>query len=183
MGDRQHDRVGRHWRNLGRLLCRGVLWELEVNRAWSLLPSDPEGLPHDRGDRHRADDLMRHLGQRRHRRDDVHDLKACLFAAQNAFLARDHDYRHRTELRISRTRRQVERARTKGRKADPSLAGQPSMRGCHECRRLLMAGQHQLDRRTAQRFDDVEIFFPGDPKDLLYSLVLQCGNKQVGTIH
>jgi hypothetical protein len=44
-----------------------------------------------------ADDLMSHLGQRRHRRDDVDDLKASLLAAEDALLARNHDHRHRAE--------------------------------------------------------------------------------------
>jgi hypothetical protein len=142
MGDRRCDRVGRHWRNLGRLLCRDILRQFEMDRARSLLLRDPERLSHDCGDRRRADDLMRHLGQRRHRRDDVDDLKARLLAAEDTFLARDHDHRHRTELGISRTRRQIERAGPQRREANASLAGQPPMRGCHEGRRLFMAGHY-----------------------------------------
>jgi hypothetical protein len=46
-----------------------------------------------------------------------------------------------------------------------------------------MARHHQFDCRAAERFDDIEIFFPGDPKDLLYSLVFECRNEQVGAVH
>jgi hypothetical protein len=45
-----------------------------------------------------------------------------------------------------------------------SLAGQPPIRGCHEGRRLFAAGE--LNRREAQRFDDVEISLSGHPKEL-----------------
>ena len=183
IGDRQCDRVGRHWQNLRRLLCRDILRQFEMDRARSLLPRDPESLSHDCGDRRRADDLMRHLGQRRHRRDDVDDLKARLLAAEDTFLAGYHDHRHRAELGISRTRRQIERAGPQRRKADARLARQPSVCGCHESRRLFVAGRDELDRRAPQRFDNVEIFFSGHPKDLLYTLVLKCRYEQLSPVH
>jgi hypothetical protein len=41
-------------------------------------------------------------------------------------------------------------------------------------RRLFVARHHEFDCRASQRFDNVEIFFSGDPKDLLYPFVLQC---------
>jgi hypothetical protein len=154
-----------------------------MDRTRSLLPRDPESLPHNRGDRRRADDLMRHLGQRRHCRDDVDDLKACLLAAEDTLLAGDHDHRHRAEQRVGSAGRQVHRAGPQRRQANAGLAGQPPMRGCHEGCRLFMAGHHQLNRRTAQRFDDVEIFFSGHRKDLLYTLVLKCRYEQTGSIH
>jgi hypothetical protein len=99
------------------------------------------------------------------------------------FWPRDHDHRHRAELGISRTRRQIERAGPQRREADASLAGQPSVCGCHEGRRLFMAGHHQLDCRTAQRLDNVEIFFSGHPEDVIYALVLQCRYEQISPVH
>ncbi len=182
-GDRLRDRVGRHRRDLGRLLCRDVLRQFEMHRAWPLLLRDPKSLAHDRRDRRRADDLMRHLGQRCQRRNDVDDLKPRLLPAQNAFLASYHDHRHRAEQGVGGARRQIERARTQRRKANTSLARQPPQCGCHERRRLFVAGHHQFDRRATQGFDDVEIFFPRDPEDLLYTLALQCRYEQISPIH
>src|SRR5271166_636114 len=105
----------------------------------SFLLRHSEGLSHDRWDCRRADDRMCHLGQPRHSRDDVHDLKAGLLAAQNAFLPCYHDHGHRIELGISGARRQIERARTKRRKADASRAGEATMCRRHESRRLFAA--------------------------------------------
>jgi hypothetical protein len=55
MRDRQCDLVTRHERYLRRLLCRDILRQFEMDRSRSLLPSDPEGFTHDRGDRRRAE--------------------------------------------------------------------------------------------------------------------------------
>jgi hypothetical protein len=55
------------------------------------------------------------------------------------------------------------------------------MRGCQEGRGLLMVAQP--NRRAAPRFDDVEIFFSGHPKDLLYTFVLECRYEQISSIH
>ena len=182
-GYRQRDRVARHRRNLGRLICRDVLRQFEMDGPWSLLLRDPESLPHDRGDGRRAYDLTGHLGQGRHRRDDVHDLEARLLAAQNALLARDHDHGHGAEQRIGRAGRQIECARTKRRQANAGFAGQPAVRRRHEGRRLFVAGHHQLDRRAAQRFDEIEVLLSGNPEDLLHAFVFQRGHQQLGTIH
>ena len=43
-----------------------------------------------------------------------------------------------------------------------------------------MAGQHQFDPWTAQRFDDVQVLFAGNAEDPLDTLVLQCRDEQVG---
>ena len=126
---------------------------------------------------------MGHLGQRPHRRYDVHHLKPRLLAAQDTFLTRDHHHRHRAELGKCRARRQIERARAKGRQTHSGLSGQPAMCGCHESGCLFVASQHQLDARVTQRFDDVEILLPGDPEDLLDTLVLQRGDQQLSSIH
>jgi hypothetical protein len=154
-----------------------------MNRARPLLLRDPERLPHDCRNGRRAYDLIRHLGQRRHGRNNVDHLKARLLAAQNARLPRDHHHRHGAEQRVSRTGCQVERAGAEGGDADSWLAGQPPMSRRHESRRLLMAGQHQLDFGAAQRFDHVEVFLARHPEDLLHALALERGDNEFGAVH
>ncbi len=146
LSDRRIDRVGRDGRHVRPRLTGDVLRQFEMNRARPLLLRHAERLPHHRRNGRGAHDLMGHLGQGRHGRDDIDDLKARLFAAQDALLAGDHHHRHGAEQRISRAGREVEGAGAEGREADPGPAGQPPLRGRHESRRLLMTGQHQLDR-------------------------------------
>ncbi len=148
-----------------------------------LLLRDPERFAHQRGNGRRRDDLAGHLGQRRHGRDDVHDLKARLLAAEDPLLAGDHHHRHRAEERISRAGGQIERAGPERGETDPGPAGQAPVRRRHERRRLLVAGQHQPDLRAAQGFDDVEILLARNAEDLLDALVLERGDEELGAVH
>ena len=127
----------------------------------------------------RADDLPRHLGQRRHAGDDVDDLEARLLAGHDPLLAGDHDHRHGAELGVGGAGREIERAGAERRDANARLAGQPAVGRRHERRRLLVAGQDQLDRRAAQRFDDVEVLLAGHAENPLDALVLERGDQQV----
>src|SRR5882762_4368534 len=183
MSNGYFDRVRWHQRNVGCRPSGDVLRQLEMDRAWPLLLRNPERLAHDRGDCRRADDLVRHLGQRRHGRDHVHNLEACLLPAQNPLLASDHDHGHGAEQSEGGARGQIERAGTKRREADSGPAGQPSVGCCHEGGRLLMAGHYERDPGATQRIDDVEVFFSGYAEDVLHTFVLQCGYEQVGALH
>ena len=183
LGDGRIDRMRRNRGHVRPRLVGDVLRQFEMNRARPLLLRHPERLAHQRGNGRRTDDLASHLGQRRHGGDDVHDLKARLLAAQDSLLAGDHHHRHRAEQRVGCAGRQIERAGAERGEADTGLAGQAPMGGRHERRRLLMAGQHQLDLRAAQSFDDVEILLARNPEDLLDALVLKRGDDEFGAIH
>ena len=50
-----------------------------------------------------------------HGRDDVDDLEARLTAAPDRLLSGDHDHRHRAQMRVGRSRRQIERTGTQRR--------------------------------------------------------------------
>jgi hypothetical protein len=130
-----------------------------------------------------TDDLARHLGQRRHRRDDVDDLEARLLAAQDAFLAGEHHHRHGAEQRIGGAGGEIERARAKRRQAHAGRAGQPAVSRRHEGGRLLVPGQHQLDLRAPQRLDDVEVLFARHAEDAANAFVLQRGDQKFGALH
>ena len=147
--DRQINRMGRDRRHVGRRRVGDVFRQFKMNRARPLKLCDAERLPHHGRDGRGAHDLIGHLGQRRHGRNDVDHLKARLFAAQDALLSGDHHHGHRAEQRVSRPGRQIERAGAKRRDANPRLAGEPPVRRRHESRRLLVAGQNQLDLRAA----------------------------------
>ncbi len=74
---------------------------------------------------------------------------------------------------------EVQRAGTQGREADAGAAGEAAMGGGHEARRLLVAGQDQLDLGVAQGFDDVEILLAGNPEDSVDPLVLEGGDEEI----
>src|SRR5262249_10185931 len=116
----------------------------------AFLLRQPKRFAHDRRYRRRADDLTGHFGQRRHGRDDVDDLEAALLAAEDALLTCDHDHRHGAEQCIGRAGREIERAWAERREANSRLTGEPSVRGGHESRRLLMACYDEPDPRAAQ---------------------------------
>jgi hypothetical protein len=173
----------RHERNVGRDFVSDVLRKLQMYGAQPLLLREPKRFAYDRGDGRRADDLPRHLGQRRHGRDDVDDLEERLLVAQDPFLAGDHNHRHSAEQGKGRTGGQVQRAWTQGREADARLAGQPPMGRRHERCGLLVPSHDQLDLGAAQRFDYVEVFFARNAEDLLDTLILKGGDEQVGAFH
>jgi hypothetical protein len=68
-------------RNFGHLFTSNVLRQLEVHWPRSFLLRKSKGFTHGRRNCRWADDLPRHLRQRRHGRDDVYDLEAPLLAA------------------------------------------------------------------------------------------------------
>jgi hypothetical protein len=43
-----------------------------------------------------------------------------------------------------------------------------------------MAREHELDRRAAQRLDDVEVLLAGNAEDALDALVLERGDEEIG---
>ena len=53
------------------------------------------------------------------------------------------------------------------------------MGSCHEGRRLLMPGQHQLDLRLPQLLDDVEILFAGHAEHAIDAFVRERRYQEV----
>ena len=181
--DRNFDRVQLHWRNVVCLLRRNVFGQFDKHGSRPFLLRQPEGIAHDGRNGRRTDDLPCHFGQGRHSRDNVYNLETPLLARKNTFLAGDHDHRHGAEQSIGRTVGEVERARTERRQTHAGAACQSSLRGRHEGGRLLMPGDDELDAGSAQRFDDIEILFPGYPENPLDTLILQSADKQIGALH
>ena len=161
---------------------RDILGQFEMHRARPLLLRDPEGVANQGRDTLRGDDLRRHLGERPHGRDDVDDLEARLAAAADRLLAGDHDHRHRAQMRVGRSRRQIERAGTQRRQADAGAPGETPVGGRHEAGGLLVPCQHQLDLRTPQQFQHVEILLAGNGEDVFDALVLEGGDQQIGAL-
>uniref|UniRef100_A0A914YS09 Uncharacterized protein n=1 Tax=Panagrolaimus superbus TaxID=310955 RepID=A0A914YS09_9BILA len=119
------------------------------------------------------------LVRRLHRADDVDDLEARLLAGDDALLAGDHDHRPRTQQRVSSAGGEVERTRAERGQAHARLAGQATIGGRHEHRRLFVAGDDQLDAGMAERLDHIEVLFAGDAENTLDAFVLKCGDEQV----
>ena len=111
-----------------------------------------------------ADDLAGHLGERLHGGDHVDDLEAGLAGGHDRLLAGDHDHRHGAEMGVGRARREVQRARARGRDAHAGLAGEAAVGRGHEGRGLLVPGEHQLDRGGAQASTTSRFSSPGTPK-------------------
>jgi hypothetical protein len=145
LGDGHLDRVRLNERCFQRRFCRDVLGQLEMHRTRTLLLRNAECLSHQGWDRRHADNLVGHLGQRRHRGDDIHHLKARLLPGANAFLACDHNHRHGAEESAGGACRQVECAGAQCRQAYARPAGEPAMCCGHERSRLFMAGYDKPD--------------------------------------
>ena len=177
------DWVQLHERNFGHLFASNVLRQLEMHWPRSFLLRKAKGFTYGCRNCRRADNLPRHLRQRRHGRDDIYDLEAPLLATQNSFLACDHDHRHRAEQREGGTGGQVQRPWTKRCKADAGPTSQPPLRGRHESSCLLMARHNELDARSTKRLDDIEILFTWYAEDPLDAFILQGGDKQVRTFY
>ena len=127
------------------LVGRDILGQFEMHWARPLLLRDPEGVANQGRNTLRGDDLRRHLGERSHGCDDVDDLEARLTAAPDRLLSGDHDHRHRTQMRVSRSRRQIERTGTQCRQADAGASGETPVSGRHETGSLLVSRQYKLD--------------------------------------
>jgi hypothetical protein len=115
LGNRHFDWMRHHERNVGRNFVSDVLRKLQMYGAQPLLLRETLRA-RSRGWSPRFDDLPRHLGQRRHGRDDVNDLEQRLLVAQDPFLAGDHNHRHGAEQRKGRAL--VQPAILKDRRAD-----------------------------------------------------------------
>ena len=181
VSDGDFDRMRRHHRNRLGLLACNVLRKFQQHRSRPLLDGDPEGIAHQGRDRCGADDLPRHLGQRLEGGNNVNDLEAGLPAGHDALLPGDHHHRHGAEQRVGRAGSEVERAGPERRDANAGFAGEPAIGRGHERGALLVPGQHQLDRGSAQTLDHVEIFLAGNAEDAVDALVLQRGDNQVRT--
>lgn len=171
-----------HGRQILGGLARDVFRQFEQHGAGAFFLGDAEGVAYYCRDRMRADDLARHLGQRREARHHVHDLEPGLAGGHDSLLASEDDHRHCAEMRVGGGRGEVERAWPERRDADARLAGQPSV-GCgHEAGGLLVPRDDQLDAGLAKRFNDVEIFLAGDAEDAVDTFVLQRGDEKIGTL-
>ena len=77
---------------------------------------------------------------------------------------------------------EVERARPQGGDADAGFAGEATVRRRHEARSLLVAGNHQLDARVAQRLDHVEVLLAGNAEDALDAFVLERRDEKIRSL-
>ena len=158
---RVFDGVDGDKRHVARILGRHVFGQFEVHRARSFFDRRAKRFAHQRGNARGADDLLRMLGQRPHRRDDVDDLKLGLPALTDRLLPGNEHQRHAAQIGVGRTRGQVQRAGPEGAERDTWLPGQAPVGRRHERRRLLMPGDDQIDRTIAgDRLDKGEIFTP-----------------------
>ena len=183
VGDGQVDRMRRHGRQVRARLGGDILRKFEMDRSEPLLLRNAKRLAHHRRDGERTGDLAGHLGQRSHGRDDVHHLEPRLLAAQDPLLTGDHHHGHGAEQSVSGAGGQVQGARPERREANSRPAGQPPVRRGHEGGGLLMARQHQFDRRAAQRLDEIKVFFSGDPEDLSHAFVLERRHHEFCAVH
>src|SRR5215218_6711297 len=85
-------------------------------------------------------------------------------------------------MSIGRAGREVQGARAQGRDADPRPTRQPPVCGSHEGGRLLVAGEHELDRGCTERLDHVEVLLAGDAEDAVDALVLEGCNQKIRTL-
>ncbi len=53
----------------------------------------------------------------------------------------------------------------------------------HECRRLLVAAQHEFDGAFDQREHEIGVFLAGNAEDALDALGLEATHEQIGCFH
>jgi hypothetical protein len=162
------------------IVGRDILGQFEMDRARPLLLRHPKSVTNQGGNALRSDDLGCHLGERPHGRDNVDDLEARLAAAPDRLLPCDHHHRHRAQMRVGRSRRQVERTGAERRQADAGAPGETPTGGRHKTGSLLVPRQHELDLRVPQRFQHIEIFLAGKREDAGDALVLQRRHQEIG---
>ena len=79
----------------------------------------------------------------------------------------------RSSSQFTLRRDEVGGTRAQGRQADAGLAGQTAIGGGHEAGGLLVASQHQLDLRLAQRLEQVEVLFTWNTEHVLDAFIFQ----------
>jgi hypothetical protein len=75
--------------------------------------------------------------------------------------------------------RKIQGAGPERRNADARPAREAPVRRSHEPGGLLMARQHKLNFRGAQRFDDIQIFLAWYAEYAFNALVLQSSNQKI----
>ena len=151
--------------------------------AGPLFLSQSECLANPRRHAVAADDLPGEFGQWPHHVDHVDNLELALLGALDRLLAGDHHHRHGAKLGVGGGGDQIGGTGAKGGEADTGLAGQAAVGGGHKAGGLLMAGDHQFDLRSAQGFEQVEVLFSGDGKDVLDPFRFQGTDEQVRGFH
>ena len=172
--------VGERVRRGGQLGGGDRLGQLQVGRPGPLGLGQLEGLPDDLGDGLGSLDARVPLCDRAEHVDDVDVLVALLVDQVEAHLAGDRDHRGVVEVRVGDAGDQVGRPRAQRAEADAGPAREPPVDVGHERRPLLVAHDHDLDRRAAQRLHDLEGLLPGDGEDALDALRLEAPHHQLG---
>ncbi len=165
------------------LLVRDVFRQLEVRGARALFLRAAERLAYGRRDVADRHDLPRELRERLHHVDHVDDLEVTLLAGLDRLLPGDHQHRHAAELRIRGGRHEVRRTGPERGDTHAGAARQAAVGGGHEPGRLLVPGQHELDLRSPQRFEQIEVFLAGNAEHVLDAFGFQRLHEQIRCFH
>ena len=161
-----------------------VLGQLDMRGAGLLEPSEAKGLADDLRRRVGDADPRRPLRDRRQHPDHVDVLVGLLVDALEPGLARDRNQRRAIELRVGDAGEQVRRSRTERGQADSGIGREASVDVGHERRALLVAREDEADLVALGECGvQSEGLFTGDPKYVLYALVLETPNEKLRDIH
>jgi len=166
-------RPGFEEKGLVHLFFGDVLGQFEMDRPGSFFFGETNRFTNRRRNIGAVNDLARVFRDRSHHFDDIDDLEAGLFTFLDRLLAGDHQHRHRAQLCIGRSGHEIRRTRPECGQADAALSGESSDRGGHEARALFMAGDDELDLRVPKTFEQIQIFFAGNSKDVLDTLAFE----------
>lgn len=98
-------------------------------------------------------------------------------------LRRDGDEGRLVEIGIGDRRHEVGRAWTKGRKANPGFACQPSPHAGNEPGALLVPARHELDLRVFQREQKIFGLLARHPEDEAHAFALETSDDEIGDFH
>ena len=155
-----------------------ILWQLKQYGAGLFLFCDTKGFSDKGRDRVCVDNLFGHFANWCKQLNNVDYLKLALFGLFNGFLPCDHDKRKASKKTIGCRSCKICCTGSKRRKTYSSLAGKPAI-GCrHEGCALFMPRQNKFDfLGFSKRLQKVQVFFPGNSKNILHPFILQSLDK------
>ena len=174
--------AGREQDGIG-VVVGDVFGQFQVRGAGAFFLGAAECFAHTRRDVVRGNNLARVLGQRFHHVDDIDNLEMSLLGRLDRLLSGDHQHRHAAELAVGGGGDEVGRARAECGQTHTGFAGESAVGRGHEPGSLFVTGQDQLDRRGAQRFEQIEIFLAGNTEHVVHMFGFQGFDEQLRSFH
>ena len=101
----------------------------------------------------------------------------------DGLLPGDDDERHTPEACIGHGGDEIGGTGAEGREAYAGASRESAVGGCHEARRLFVAGEYEPDGRGTQGLEKGEILLAGDAEDMVDALCFETADEKRGGVH